>query len=90
MQPRADWWFDLTLSGATGETVAELQAPLVADTYTTPLWEQGEIVRGEHDLLIPSDLPAGTYRLSLVLLPDTDTPAGTAYLGTVKVVAAPE
>ena len=90
VQPRADWWFDLTLSGATGETVAELQAPLVADTYTTPLWEQGEIVRGEHDLLIPSDLPAGTYRLSLVLLPDTDTPAGTAYLGTVKVVAAPE
>jgi len=88
VQPRADWWFDLTLSDDSGEQVAELQAPLVAETYSTTLWEQGEIVRGEHDLLIPADLPPGTYRLSLVLLPDTDTPAGTAYLGTVKVSAA--
>ncbi|PKO23201.1 MAG: hypothetical protein CVU38_05440 [Chloroflexi bacterium HGW-Chloroflexi-1] len=85
VEPRADWWFDLALSDATGETVADLQAPLVADTYSTPLWEQGEIVRGEHDLSIPAELPPGAYRLSLILLPDTDTPAGAAYLGTVKV-----
>jgi hypothetical protein len=83
--PRADWWFDLLLSDSTGQTVANLHAPLVGQAYSTTLWSQDEIVRGEHDLSIPPDLTAGTYRLSLDVLPDIDTPAGTAYLGTVKV-----
>jgi hypothetical protein len=83
--PRADWWFDLTLSDSTGKTVAALQAPLVSDTYLTTLWQEGEVVRGEHDLLIPPDLPPDTYRLSLTLLPDANTQAGIAYLGTVSV-----
>jgi hypothetical protein len=86
--PRADWWFNLTLSDDSGQTVTSLHAPLVSESYSTTLWSQGEIVRGEHDLTIPPDLPPGTYRLSLAALPDTDTPAGTAYLGTVKVSPA--
>ena len=83
--PRADWWFDLFLSDSTGQTVASLHAPLVGEAYSTTLWSQDEIVRGEHDLTIPPDVPPGTYRLSLAVLPDINTPAGTAYLGTVKV-----
>jgi hypothetical protein len=75
----------VTLSDDSGHTVAKMQAPLVSDTYATTLWNRGEIVRGEHDLLIPAELPAETYRLSVILLPDTETPAGTAYLGAVKV-----
>jgi len=43
------------------------------------------VVRGEHDLLIPPDLPPDTYRLSLSLYPDAETEAGSAYLGTVRV-----
>ncbi|MBM4456735.1 MAG: hypothetical protein FJ011_03030 [Chloroflexi bacterium] len=85
VKPRADWWFSVILSDASGHTVAKMQAPLVSDTYATTLWNRGEIVRGEHDLLIPAELPAETYRLSVILLPDTETPAGTAYLGAVKV-----
>ena len=86
IQPRADWWFNLALNDSDGHTVASLQAPLVGDTYCTTLWEEGEVVRGEHDLNIPVDLPPDTYRLSLTMLPDTDTPAGVAaYLGTVNV-----
>lgn len=85
INPRADWWFDLTLSDASGRTVANLQAPLVSDIYSTTLWQQSEIVRGEHDLLLPSDLSPDTYRLSLILLPDAETEAGAAYLGTVRV-----
>jgi mannosyltransferase len=84
--PRAAWWFDLFLSDNTGQTVANLHAPLVGEAYSTTLWSKDEIVRGEHDLTIPPEVPAGTYRLSLVVLPDIDTPAGTAYLGTVKVL----
>lgn len=87
--PRADWWFELTLVDGGGHPVATLQAPLVSDTYRTTMWQQGEIVRGEHDLQLPADLPPDTYRLSLVLLPDAETPAGTAYLGAVKVWAPP-
>lgn len=83
--PRADWWFNLILSDANGRMVANLQAPLVSDLYATTLWQEGEIVRGEHDLGLPPDLPSDTYRLSLVLLPDSKTEAGTTYLGTVKV-----
>lgn len=83
--PRAEWWFDLTLSDASGRTVASLQAPLVSDIYATTLWQEDEIVRGEHDLGLPTDLPPDIYRLSLILLPDAQTEAGTAYLGTIEV-----
>jgi hypothetical protein len=85
VQPRADWWFDLTLTDNAGHVVAELQAPLVGPAYSTTLWEAQEIVRGEHDVALPANLPPDTYRLSLTLLPDTNTPAGSAYLGTVRV-----
>ena len=83
--PRADWWFALTLSDGAGNPVANLTAPLVSATYLSTLWQQDEIVRGEHDLLIPADLRPDTYRLSLTLLPDEETEAGSAYLGTVKI-----
>jgi len=85
--PRADWWFALTLSDGAGNPVANLTAPLVSATYLSTLWQQDEIVRGEHDLLTPADLEPDTYRLSLTLLPDEETEAGSAYLGTVKIQA---
>ncbi|HEX9115571.1 MAG TPA: glycosyltransferase family 39 protein [Anaerolineae bacterium] len=85
VQPRADWWFDMTLSDNAGRVVSELQAPLVGPVYSTTLWQVKEIVRGEHDLPLPASLAPDTYRLSLTLLPDINTPAGVAYLGTVTV-----
>lgn len=87
VSPRADWRFHLVLSDAAGNAVADLAAPLVSETYLTTMWQEGEIVRGEHDLMIPADLAPDTYRLSLVLLPDEATEAGAAYLGTVRVQA---
>jgi mannosyltransferase len=87
VEPRADWWFNLTLSDGAGQIVASLVAPLAGPTYATTLWQQQEVVRGEHDLPIPGNLPPDTYRLSLVLLPDAETEAGNAYLGTMKVAA---
>ena len=83
--PRADWWMDLTLTDRDGAIVSQLQAPLAGETYPTQLWDKDEIVRGDHDLLLPADLAPGSYRLSLTLLPDFDTPAGTAYLGEIEV-----
>ncbi len=83
--PRADWWFELALTDPTGKSVAQLSAPLVSETYLTTMWQEGEIIRGEHDLLIPPDLPPDTYRLGLTLFPDRDTAAGSAYLGSLRV-----
>ncbi|MCU0506915.1 MAG: glycosyltransferase family 39 protein [Anaerolineae bacterium] len=83
--PRADWWFELALSDGEGKPVATMRAPLVSDTYLTTLWQDGEVVRGEHDLQIPPDLPPDTYRLSLTMMPDEKTEAGGAYLGAVRV-----
>lgn len=85
--PRADWWFELVLSDGAGKPVASMKAPLVSDTYLTTLWQQDEVVRGEHDLQLPADLPPDTYRLSLTMFPDEETEAGGAYLGTVRVRA---
>jgi len=87
VSPRADWRFHLVLTDAAGNAVADLRAPLVSETYLTTMWQEGEIVRGEHDLLVPADLAPDAYRLSLVLLPDENTEAGAAYLGTVRVQA---
>ena len=83
--PRADWWMDLTLTDRDGVIVSQLQAPLAGETYPTRLWDQNEIVRGDHDLLLPADLPPGQYRLSLTLLPDFNTSAGTTYLGEIEI-----
>jgi hypothetical protein len=89
VRPRADWWFDLVLSDNSGRTVANLRWPLVSAAYPTTQWAQGEIVRGEHDLQLPSDLPPGDYRLSLNMYPDSETEVGEAYLGTVFVSERP-
>lgn len=85
VRPRAAWWFDLTLSDGSGHAVANLRWPLVSDSYPTTAWAPGEVVRGEHDLQISSETPAGDYRLSLTLYPDEETEAGVAYLGTVTL-----
>ncbi len=85
VRPRADWWFDLTLSDAGGRMVARLRWPLVSDSYPTTMWAKGEVVRGEHDLQLSAELPPGSYQLSLTMLPDVETEAGVAYLGAVDV-----
>lgn len=85
VRPRAVWWFDLTLSDGSGHAVASLRWPLVSDSYPTTAWAAGEVVRGEHDLQISSETPAGDYRLSLTLYPDEETDVGAAYLGTVTL-----
>ena len=62
----------LSLTDGSGKSVAQLNAPLVSDTYLTTMWQEGEIVRGEHDLQIPADLPPDT------LPAEPDAAAGSA------------
>ena len=79
--PSDDWGFALALQGQP----ITLTAPLVSDAYPTSRWQTGEIVRGEHDLLLPSDLRTGRYRLALALTASDGTPTRTVTLGTIRV-----
>ena len=73
----------------SGPHGGQLQAPLVSETYGTTLWQNGEVVRGEHDLLIPDRSAARTLPAEPDLLPDSDTHGGqSASLGTVTCFGA--
>jgi len=66
--------------------------------YPTSFWDKGEIVRDEHPLTIPSDIPSGDYSLTvgmydvhttkrLDLIAEDGRPQdGTIPLLTVRVV----
>ncbi|TEU12804.1 MAG: hypothetical protein E3J21_20180 [Anaerolineales bacterium] len=45
--------------------VAQKDNPPVDGFYPTTKWEVGEIVRDQYDLVIPSDVPSGEYRLTM-------------------------
>ena len=66
-QPTVPWRFTARLIQGPDKELAAISGPLVSDQYPTLNWQQGEIVRGEHDLLIPDYVKPGTYQLQLFL-----------------------
>ncbi|MCS6842846.1 MAG: glycosyltransferase family 39 protein [Caldilineales bacterium] len=67
VKPTAAWWFTARLVTPSGREVAAVSGPLVSEQYPTLSWSEGEIVRGEHDLLLPAYLQPGRYQLQLFL-----------------------
>ncbi len=67
VQPTAAWWFTARLVAGADTEVAAVSGPLVSDLYPTLNWQQDEIVRGEHDMLIPDYVKPGRYQLQLFL-----------------------
>lgn len=67
VKPTAAWWFSARLVTPSGQEVAAVSGPLVSEQYPTLSWNQGEIVRGEHDLWLPDYLRPGRYQLQLFL-----------------------
>lgn len=67
LNPTAAWWFTARLVQGVDTELAAVSGPLVSDLYPTLNWEQGEIVRGEHDLQIPDYVKPGRYQLQLFL-----------------------
>ncbi|HID64015.1 MAG TPA: hypothetical protein EYP49_14950 [Anaerolineae bacterium] len=53
------------LVDARDNIVAQKDNPPVDGFYLTTKWEAGEIVRDQYDLVIPSDVPSGEYRLKV-------------------------
>jgi hypothetical protein len=58
-----DWQLGLQLVDKGGQSWATEEKVPVGGSYGTRLWQAGELVRDQHDLLIPPGVPAGRYRL---------------------------
>ena len=86
VKPTAAWWFTARLVQGADQEAGAVSGPLVSDLYPTLNWEQGEVVRGEHDLQIPDYVEPGRYQLQIFL--HTGNPTDTidrVILGNVTV-----
>lgn len=64
-KPKSAILLAIELTDSRGEAVTRRETSPVEGGYPPTAWEQGEIVRGQHYLLIPSPSPPGRYRLLL-------------------------
>jgi 4-amino-4-deoxy-L-arabinose transferase-like glycosyltransferase len=64
-QPGTNWLVTSRLVDSGGRAVAEVTAPLADAAYPTSRWGPDEVVRGEHDLALPSTLKPGRYQLQI-------------------------
>ncbi len=67
VQPTSAWWFTARLVSGADTEVASVSGPLVSELYPTLNWQAGEMVRGEHDMLIPDYVEPGRYQLQIFL-----------------------
>lgn len=61
--PDTDWQLGLQLVDREGQSWAIEGEQPIGGSPGTSLWQAGEVVRDQHDLLIPPDVPAGRYHL---------------------------
>ncbi|MGC8837973.1 MAG: glycosyltransferase family 39 protein [Anaerolineae bacterium] len=65
--PLGRWRLEARLADARGNTLARLEEDLASEAYPTTAWAEGEVVRGQHDLLLAGVGP-GAYRLTVQAL----------------------
>ena len=51
------------LADSSGRPLAQHDGPPRNGTYPTTVWQRGDVVADRHELVVPLDLPAGTYQL---------------------------
>ena len=73
----------VSLDGPASSQVVSEAGPLASAGYPSSQWQPGEIVRGQLDLTLPADLPAGVYRV-VMHVPGTIPIAG-ADIGMVNI-----
>ncbi len=77
-----DYSVSIRLLNSEGEVTLSRTSEPSAGRYSTTTWEEGEMVRDNHAIRVPKDLPEGQYRLQLAVF-DADGRA-------VHVEAAPD
>ena len=70
--PENDWIAFVHLLDLEGQLVAQHDGSPREGEYPTWAWNPGDRVSDTHDLLLPSDLSPGTYRLQVGLYRSTD------------------
>lgn len=62
-RPDHDYTLFLHVENAAGEIVAQRDAQPLDGRYPTAIWDAGEVVVADWDVVLPSDFEAGEYRL---------------------------
>ena len=83
-QPGGDWRLALDLLDEVGQERAGINAEPVGG-YATSLWQPGGVWRGQFNLVIPVDAPAGCYRLRVQLVGPDGTPGDEFLLEPFEV-----
>jgi hypothetical protein len=76
------------LVDAEDNLVAQKDNPPVDGFYSTAKWEVGEIVRDQYDLVIPSEVPSGEYRLKVGMYLHETGERLPIYSGSEKYIVA--
>ncbi len=71
-----DYAFYLRLVDEHKRLWAEKVIQPAGDRYPTSLWDEGEIVKGQHALRIPLEVPEGDYYVGIVLCEPKIAPSG--------------
>jgi mannosyltransferase len=66
-QVDSDFTLTLQLQDETGNVVVERNVQPTGGDHPPTIWSLGEIVRDQHNLLLPAELPSGRYELYLYL-----------------------
>jgi hypothetical protein len=82
--PSNDYALLLELVDENEELAGRWRLAPFADAYPTSVWQAGEYVRGQHLLLLPTDLPPGRYRLQLALLAPNGRRLFASYAGELS------
>lgn len=68
--------------------LGDVSADLPLSRYPTGAWREGQPIHEKYELLIPSDMPAGPYTLTVQPLTADHTPTDTAVpLTTLQIIA---
>ena len=85
VQPGSDWQVALSLVDSEGREWGRVLGEPVGG-YATSLWQAGDVWRGQFNLGLPGDAPAGRYRLRVQLIAP-DGAAGEEFLSEPFAVA---
>lgn len=83
-QPSGDWQVRLDLVDRDGQEWSGITAEPVA-SYATSRWQAGDVWRGQFNLGIPYNAPAGRYLLRVRLIAPDGTPSDSFLSGPLTV-----
>ena len=66
-RPMRDYTVFVHILDGQGQLRSQADSPPMAGKYPTSVWDAGEVIEDIHTLSLPTDLPAGEYRIAIGL-----------------------